>query len=199
MLGFLFPSMNNTVSNIKTEVSNYTSNLSVNSTELESVSKVFQEILNEADNEQSVDSTVKQTTENNFDMNMNIDGIYNKGSDISNIFKQDASGNTSTVAGKVVKMMCSSQFTIQQKFLLARALDLTNDNVNSYVGSQGATIDAQSSDGSNPNIGCQKTASFGMNNCATNVQKVVSNRSEAKSLAYLTKKNEEDTHISQKM
>lgn len=190
--------MSNTASNIKTETSNITSNLSVNSTELESVSKVFQEILNEADTELNTNSNIKNTNENDFDMNIDIGDMNINGNKNKTKISQDASGSTSITAGKVINAICDSKFTIQQKFLLARALDLTNDNVNSYLGTQAATNIAESSNGSNPNIGCQSSPSFGMANCITNVNKVITNRSDAKSLAYLTKKNNEDTHVSQK-
>ena len=196
MGGSLF-GMNNTVANVVNDLTNYNSNMSISDTKLESVAEVYQNILNEANTELTTKQKVNSTNEQNTNMNVKIGKMSNKGNNNKNIIKQESIAKNSTTLSLIANTFASSEFDIQQKFLLARALELINDNNNAYVSNQGNERTSSSSTGTSADLACQSQAIFGFNNCASNVQNYLTNISKNEVKSILQKTNKELTSISQ--
>ena len=194
LLGF-----NLTVANNETNMENNTENNNINSTELKSVANVFQEMLNKSINKQKSNIEQKKTSESGLGNEVSLGDITMDGEDNEVDIDQESSVQNSQAATVAATMLSSTDFTIQQKFLLARATQLVNDQIAQYDNSQGQTKSSSSSTGSNPNLNCQSQGIFTivdacMSNNKTNYINNVKNNAET----YLSKINEENTTVSQK-
>lgn len=187
-------------------VKNKIINTSVSETELNSCASVFQEMLNEVKKQLNESSKINQSSESTINQEQNLGSLHFGGKGNTVAVKQEASSENNTSANVVASMMCSNDFTIQQKFLMARATELTNDNVAAFANSQVAGSEATSSDGSNPNSLCsQQKSSFWdifklgkASACVSQVKELIENSTENSVKNYLSKFSSEETTISQK-
>ena len=195
-----------TVAKSDKTVKNNIINTSISETELNSCAKVFQEMLNQASKGTDLKQETNGSNESKIDQDMEIDEWTVGGSNNKTSVIQDASIQNNVMANIVASMICSNEFTIQQKFLMARATQLTNDNVAAFLNDQTASSVAESSDGSNPsNLCTQKKKSWvdlfklgSVDACVSIVNELIENNTENNVKNYLSKFSNEETSISQK-
>ena len=187
----------NTVANVKNQLTTKNSNMSISETKLESVAEVYQQILNEAVTELTTKQKITTTTETTTKQTTTIGNMSNKGTGNKNIVSQESTVSNSTTLSLLANTFASSEFDIQQKFLLARAMQLTNDNVSATAVAQATAKESTSNTGTNPDLACQASVLFGFNNCVSNVQNILNTINETEIRNILNKTNKELTSITQ--
>lgn len=176
-------------------IRNESSDISIDSQELKSVSNVFQQMLQEVNKTMSTYNDSKNNMNASSDQNITIgSGTFSGNSKLT--IEQEATIALTSVNSAVVNALSNSDLNAKQKVLLAQAADFKFNDKGEITKAQAADRTGESSTGQSADNMCPASSGlFNVTMCNSETNRLIENIDKTQIESYLSMLNEQNTSI----
>lgn len=176
-------------------IRNESSDISIDSQELKSVSNVFQQMLQEVNKTMSTYNDSKNNMNANSDQNITIgSGTFSGNSKLT--IEQVSTIALTSLNTTVVKSLSNSELNAKQKVLLAQAADFKFNDKGEITKAQAADRTGESSTGQSADNMCPASGGlFNVTVCNSETNRLIENLDTTQIESYLSMLNEQNTSI----